>query len=488
MSTREIDGKFSIQSLRDSHFWWLALPFIGLILWGALCLTNNLWYDEAYSAALISNSWTDMVRITAADAHSPFYYALLKAVYHLAGGGTIFWPLKMLSLLFMFGYLLLGKYYVKKLFDEKTAVFFMAFSIMMPIMTVQAGNVRMYAASLFFMTLTGLSAYDIYREENRKKWIIFCIGSICTVYCHTFSMIQTVFYYIIFILALLCSKQYKKLKGVIISGVIVAVIYLPWLVITWMQMQSRVASNNTSEIPTVYSFMDYCMEWFSALESPVSIVVFTGMAITVFLGYYAVDRMRSHKKYLPGLGMAALGLTAITGVMISLYITPSFMGRYIFSGFGALALTYAVGMRQIGSVKIKLGVFAAMLFCFLIQYKSELQLEYDNGLDAYHAFLSESVTDSDCMMGPSEHTLMLSIYQTQIRYFLYGHLPERSPFLNTEAFTRWEQLEEIEGNIWYICFQGDSPHLLSEVYSYEEVLSFHYMYYDFVVYQLIPWS
>lgn len=49
----------------------------------------------------------------------------------------------------MTGYMLLGKYYVAKLFDRKISVYFMTFSLLMPIFSVQAGNVRMYAMALF---------------------------------------------------------------------------------------------------------------------------------------------------------------------------------------------------------------------------------------------------------------------------------------------------------------------------------------------------
>lgn len=66
----------------------------------------------------------------------------------------------------MLGYMLLGKYYVEKLFDRKISVYFMLFSLLMPIFSVQAGNVRMYAVALFFLTLTGLSAYDILERRR----------------------------------------------------------------------------------------------------------------------------------------------------------------------------------------------------------------------------------------------------------------------------------------------------------------------------------
>ena len=57
---------------------------------------------------------------------------------------------------------------------------------------------RMYAVALFFLTLTGLSAYDIFQRAGPEKWIVFCIASIGTVYCHTFALIQTFLFYLLF--------------------------------------------------------------------------------------------------------------------------------------------------------------------------------------------------------------------------------------------------------------------------------------------------
>lgn len=473
----------------DYHFWWKILPVVGLAVWGVLCITPNLWYDEAYSAAMVSRSFYDMIYITAVDAHSPFYYTLLKLFYLLCGGGTHFWALKLMSVLFMMGYLLLGMFYVKKLFDEKTSVYFMFFSITMPIMAVQAGNVRMYAAALFFMTLAGLSAYDLYREPSGKKWFIFFLAGVCTVYCHTFAMIQMVWIYLLFLGAILIRKKYDMLKGYFFSGIGVAVLYSPWLVVTFYQMKLRIADNSggrsAESIPTIYTFMDYCKEWFSALETPIPIVMFCGMAITVFLGYYCVDRMRKEKSYAPGIGMAALGLTVLTGALLSVYVNPCFLGRYAFPGFGSLALWYAAGMAQIDSKKIKTAVILLVTGSFLLQYRSELILEYDSGMGTYENFYQENVGANDCIIGPEEHAVFLNVYHTELPYYIYGYKSNKIPFVNLEAFTQWPQLEGYE-NIWYICFQGSTPEQMADYYTWEEAISFHYMYYDFVIYRLIP--
>ena len=72
----------------ENNMWallWHGLPVAALLLWGAFCITNSLWYDEAYSASMVSLPWKRLIYITATDDHSPFYYVLLKSFYHLWG-------------------------------------------------------------------------------------------------------------------------------------------------------------------------------------------------------------------------------------------------------------------------------------------------------------------------------------------------------------------------------------------------------------------
>ncbi len=465
---------------------WHALPVAGLLVWGAFCVTNNLWYDEAYSASMVSQSWTRLFYITASDDHSPFYYILLKLFFMLFGGGKRFFSLKLMSVLFMEGYLLLGKYYVRKLFGLRISIYFMLFSILMPIMSVQAGNVRMYAAALFFLTLAGLSACDLYRSPSRRKWVVFCLSSICTVYCHTFAMIQTFFFYLLFLGAILITKRRRLVKPFFVCGGTVAFVFSPWLLVTCRQMvlRMRYDAGSTAELADLYSLMDYCKEWFSAVETPIGPVVILGMGLCLILCYLAVDWMREHREFAPAVGMGALGLTVLAGGVISACVNNCFMGRYVFPGFGFLMLFYAVGFDQIRRKWAGALVVAGMAVCFLLQYGSEIRLEYDRGLDVYERFWEEQVTENDVMIGPYTHTIFLNVYHPELQYYLCGYKLYSLPFSNTDALTDLSQLEDVTGNIWYVAFAGDRPDSMAEWYTYEEVLRFHYMYYDFVIFRL----
>lgn len=479
----------------ENNMWallWHGLPVAALLLWGAFCITNSLWYDEAYSASMVSLPWKRLIYITATDDHSPFYYVLLKSFYHLCGGETHFWALKLMSVLFMLGYMLLGKYYVAKLVDRKISVYFMLFSLLMPIFSVQAGNVRMYAVALFFLTLTGLSAYDIFREPARKKWIVFCIASIGTVYCHTFALIQTFLFYLLFFAVILICHKKELIKGYFISGFTVALVFSPWLAVTIRQfvLRMRYDDGSTAELATLYSVMDYCKEWFSAVETPIGIVVLLGMALCLVLSYGAVDWVRQNHNIAPAIAFSTFALTGIVGGVISATVNNCFMGRYAFPGMGFVMLWYAVGFAQITentkgkSRKIwAAGLLGTAGLCFLLQYTSEIRLEYDDGLETYENFVEEYMTENDAIIGPYTHTIFLNVYHPELHYYTIAYKLYSLPFVNTEALSSYSQLDTYD-NLWYICFQGGYPNEMEDEYSYEQVLEFHYMYYDFAIFRL----
>ncbi len=475
------------RKLNIEGFFWHALPILAIFIWGLLCVTNQLWYDEAFSAGLVMKPWKELIYITAVDDHSPFYYVVLKLFYHLTGGGTHFWTLKAFSLLFMIGYMFLGKYYVSKLFGRRVSVWFMAFSLLAPIMCVQAGNVRMYSMALFFLTLTGLLAYDLYCEESRKKWILFVLSTICVVYCHSFAVIQAVWVYLLFMAALIKSRQFGKLKKFFVSGVVVSVVFSPWLLVTLKQIQLRMLydTGSATELAGPGAVWDYCREWFSAIETPIDMVVVAGILLAVVLGIPAFSQMKKECNYAPLLGVMAFGLTSVTGFVISVFINNCFLGRYAFPGFGFIMLFYAVGMSRISHWGFKGGIVAVALGCFGVQYVSELSLEYDGGLQRYEAFYEEQVREEHVFIAPHGHAIFPSIYHPEGNYYLYGYVPVDLSFPNLKECYDLGQLVRDADKVWYICFKEDSPADVEEGLSFREAYSFSYMYYDFIIYEML---
>ncbi len=471
---------------RAEEWLWRVLPLAGLLLWGVFSITDNLWYDEAYSYAMVSQSWNRLVYITAVDDHSPFYYFLLKCVYHL-GGGAI-WPLKVFSLSMMLAYLLLGKIYVRALFGRRVSVAFCGLSLVMPLMSVQAGNVRMYAMALFLATAMHLLIWDIWsRGGTGRKWLWLFLSTLGVVYSHTFAMMIAFFAHVLFLLAIWRRGRKELWRPFWREGLAVALLFSPWLAVTVRQLALRVANDSGARAmeaaPSIYTFVDYAKEWFSAIETPIGLVLYGGMALALVWAYWSVDAMRRESMPAPALGLLPLALTAAVGIGVSVYVNPVFLARYVFPAMGMWVLFLAYGLAHMRLRPAALSL-AMALGIFILQYASELRLEYDSGLQIYKDFVDSQVEAADSIAAGGEHSVFLSVYYPEKAYFLYGYKLYSLPFPNTEALTQWGQVEERGGRLWFLGLKGQEPYQYAERYDYRPVLEFSHMYYDFVVFAL----
>ena len=164
----------------------------------------------------------------------------------------------------------------------------------------------------------------------------------------------------------------------------------------------RYDDGSTAELATLYSVMDYCKEWFSAVETPIGIVVLLGMALCLVLSYGAVDWVRQNHNIAPAIARWRLP-SRVSWRRISATVNNCFMGRYAFPGMGFVMLWYAVGFARIlertqsGKMGENGGLQAfwerqVSASCYSIH--SEIRLEYDDGLEIYENFV-EGIDDGE---------------------------------------------------------------------------------------------
>lgn len=89
-------------------------------------------------------------------------------------------------------------------------------------------------------------------------------------------------------------------------------------------------------------------------------------------------------------------------------------------------------------------------------------------------------------MAMSVHALYLNVYHPDRPYMVYGSLPAFSPFYNTAVFQQWEQLADVQGDIWVYTLDNFQLPDFAPTYLCEHVFSFEYMTLQFQIYRLIP--
>lgn len=460
----------------------LTILIIANLVYLSLCCSQVFCYDESYTIGMISRNFAEIIEITSNDVHSPLYYMLLRVFYLFPGMKNLV-STRVFSWIFMCAYLVAGSRICRKVYNRKVEFYWLLLSAFMPAMVMQSTNVRMYAMGLFFVTTASYLAYSLYREETKNKWILFTILSIVAVYIHTFCMIEMVVVYGLFLLAALWKKQYDKLKKILISGGVVSVSFLPWLVVLYHQFRrwSGAEEGWGSHIESVSreTIKEYLAEWFSSLENPNTYIIGFSLLLIVIAAGYCIAYARKTKDMFPVMGILVAGITFTVAMLVSVCIVPCFMGRYLFPVFGGIWMFVAVGMSQMKRVWLKVPLVVGILVCSIVTIRGEIQLRDEDGLNEYLTYMEAELEEDDVIMYDSYFASMMSIFFPDMEHMVYGWMPEGLPFDNTTVFTDYEQLEGVD-TVWYVSLEMRYGNLDKEYTSVERFV-IPYSYYNLVI-------
>ena len=395
---------------------------------------------------------------------------------------------KLFSWLFMLLYMVVGGSIVHKKYGWKICFYWMLLSGFVPSMMIQATTVRMYTMGLFFVTTASYLAYSLYEKENLKKWIVFTLFSVAAVYTHTFCMLEMVAVYGIFVLVVLYKKKYKMLGKVLVSGMMVAVAFLPWLSVLWTQF-SRLAGWESgwqatfAEI-TLTSAVTFLSEWFSSMEHPVPLAVVFGTALVIYVSHYTRTYVEESGDRFPYFGIWIMGIVITVGVLLSIYVKPCFLGRYVFPLLGSLWLFVAIGIVRSGSYIKQAVIIALILYFGLSAFKAEVKLENSDGLNLYKSIVEQEMTEDDVIMADRYFLLGMTVFYPDFDYMVYGYGPECLPFGEVEVFQAWEQLDGID-TVWYVSFADAQGGNINEYYEAEKVYFLEYSYYNIKIEKMV---
>ena len=466
---------------------WEKINAIVFVIINIMCLVLTFhkvfWYDEAYTVGMVQREFSDIIRITSNDVHTPFYYCILKLFYMTIGMKSLI-SIKIFSWIFFDAYLILGEWICRKHFGRKLGFFWLVLSGYMPSMVIQTTSARMKTFGMFWVTLAAYQAYSLYIEENNKKWILLTISTMIAVYIHTFCMIEMVVVYVLFIISVLIEKRYKVIRNIFISGIFVSLSFMPWLIVLWKQF-SRWAGWESGWSNTIApvgwdSLKAYLAEWFSSLEDPQNSAIYFGILLCVLAGIFTIKYIVKTKDYLPCMGVVVAVIVFAIAMMVSVTIVPCFLGRYLFPIFGGVWLFVAVGISRIPNTWIRWGCVVLVLIFGAVAFKEELMLEDEKGLEIYQNCMEQEWDENDIIMADSYFQLMMSIYYPKREYMVYGSMPNCLPFNNCEVFQAWEQLDDVD-TVWYLYFKDFRVGSLEDTYTVAETWEIPFSYYDIVL-------
>lgn len=405
------------QKVYKSIFVISCIIFLGCYI--SLIFNENVWTDEAYTIRLIrKNTLTQIIAGTADDVHPPLYYLMLKVFISIFGDSMITYKLFSIVPLILC-YILAGTR-IKRYWGNNTAILFIFFINAIPCLLEYVVQIRMYSWAMFWVTWAAVSAFGVYTERGISDHIQLIIAAIGACYTHNYAMLSCVCIY-----AILAIFMIKSPRQWLISGIVVALFYSPWLFILYQQTTNRIG-NYWIEPVTVRTVISYVEYLFGSdiPYSPWMLVILCLMALIQCLKNIKMDRVKA----LSAICMFTVPVViALIGIIVSIVVTPFFIARYLVPCVGLLALFLAISYGgQKTDLKILLILFCCVMF--VSAYKINYTKEYES------TKTEELLNYMNQNMGENDYIL----YNYDVYGFIYQIYfdEERTIFLEDMDFSR----------------------------------------------------
>lgn len=346
---------------------------IGLVFFGIsllmlavsvfLCFCDDIWYDEVFTMGLVQKPLKDLFSIAAKDVHPPLYYLLLKLLLLPAGTASQQVILaKLLSVLPMLLCIVLSYMVVRRWFGTLTAGLFSFLLLAMPQLAGYSVEIRMYSLSLLLVTAAQLSAYKAVHTGKRSDWLLLSVLSLLACYTHYFACIAAVMVYVYAALALLertsakteAEKTGKKWRSFWLSGLLCAVLYLPWLLLATVGQLTQVSQSYWIQgvsLRTLFGCAEFLLRpsfthgWLSAIAAVTLFAVFSYLllrAVCTLRKKEAENTSKADRLFFAlGCLLPLIGIL-LAGFFVSLLVKPIFVYRYMIPAAGCFWLSFSI--------------------------------------------------------------------------------------------------------------------------------------------------
>lgn len=320
---------------------WSERYFIGIVIVVALLtmvismligLNQSVWFDEGYSIMVAQQSVSEVLSLTAVDAHPPLYYLLLKVWMVLFGSSEL--ALRSSSVLCGGFSVIVMAYLLKDLFSRRIALIAVPFLAFAPFLIRYNYEIRMYA----FVMLIGLIATWVlvraWRTKQVKWWIIY--GALVVIGMYTLYM-SAVFWLAHVVWLLIMARQAKESivkQPFWLAYIGAAVVFLPWLPTVFSQLSSSALPPYMSTV-TLYELtnilgllMAYTPGWQIGPWLSVFLVIF------IFAFAYVFAKVWQRLAKTQRSGLLLLTLCFVVGIIFYTLISlppnpPRFLERYV---------------------------------------------------------------------------------------------------------------------------------------------------------------
>lgn len=351
----------------------------------ALCVSNDIWYDELFTVGMIEHSYGELIAFTARDVHPPLYYCVTKFIVDLCklinpAVSTVA-AAKAVSVLPYFILLLYSLTFIRGRFGWFPAGMFAFCVTAMPQLPAYTVEIRMYSWALLFVTASLLHAYGTItagRERVKARRLhgaALVLYGLAAAYTQYFACVAVVMIYL-YVLVVFLSRDRGRIMEWCLWTAVSAAGYLPWIPSLIRQMTA--VHENYWILPLTWRSLGGCVKFLlkpafanDRLNTVLAVVLF-GAYVGVFAAYvmrYAAgrrartvqpaerqpagaeaaqtndmgtDRLASEMMGFVIACIASLGGLVLFGFAASMLLRPIFVYRYMIPAMGGFWLAFAL--------------------------------------------------------------------------------------------------------------------------------------------------
>lgn len=352
----------------SSRFFYLCLfaAVASLAAQLVFSLSPNIWVDEAFSVALASHPWREMLSIASTDVHPPLYYIILKALTEIV---LLVFPHasaicigKLVSVLPFALLLVAACTKVRRTWGNYVGGLWGMAIFAAPSLILQGVEIRMYGWAMFFVTLAYLFAYDVITKARKRDWCCFVLAGLASAYTHYYACIAVTPVYLLLLYISFRKGRFYLLRWLAAAAVTV-VGYLPWLFIFVTQARN-VEADYWIQYPDLTEFRRYVVGVFG--DSVTAGIV----CLIIFLQFLSIGRGKEgimHRRFLLT-GILCGVATIFVGLTATYLIRPVFAFRYMYPGLACFWLALIIGAEKTGKAPMKLFFAVLMASAWLYQF------------------------------------------------------------------------------------------------------------------------
>lgn len=170
----------------------LLVLVLGTALMISGCFHGGLWFDESYTVGMMRQSFGDMLRISVADVHPPFYYIALWLFTRVFGCSAV--AMRLFSALCASALGVLGYTHVRRDFGRRTGLYFSLFLYLCGALLINASVIRMYTLAPLLVALMFLYCCRYWRSgfTDTRARALYILFALLAAYTHWYALAAAV--------------------------------------------------------------------------------------------------------------------------------------------------------------------------------------------------------------------------------------------------------------------------------------------------------